>query len=219
MVNVSSKVISNETQFDYRKTMYKLETPPSSSSGIASDESVNGDHNNARNNDNNHNYNRKMLNEDTNLRRFYTNFTQSSIRTNNKPISRENSKSLNSINPNKYKDDDRIPKMSVGSRKLMGYSDAYLKKKNHSASRKMSDTQEKEQKESSMNLTSTDLNANVASANEINDKEKLIHEESEENGYEMVYDSKVEQEVRIQSLSATNSESSTTDQKNYSLTR
>jgi hypothetical protein len=150
---------------------------------------------------------------------------------NSKAMSRENSKSLNNITTsgkcgnNKLMEDDRIPKMSIGSRRIMGYSNSQhnlitYKKRTSAASTASSSSSAT--KDNSIRQPSMSSNNNIK-----NDQDRILNEDASDvkmNKVRVVNSSSssssssssatssscenMQQEIRLQTLLATNSESS-----------
>jgi hypothetical protein len=235
MVNISSQLISTKAKHDYRKQLYKIETPPSASS----DDSESGAERLTKQNSE---LNNKLT--DSSLMKL-TSTVKSSSST--MVIARENSKSMQNISCQKYsalnatRNDDRIPKMSPGSRRIMGCDVVSIKSCSSSSSSKRVSSHVTTHSASKQLIENSSLNflgdydhdfkdkstesgkiETMSSADmRLEKKYSATDLELDEGGYEIVYDSKIDDAIRVQSLSSSNidSNSSSANAKNDSIAK
>jgi hypothetical protein len=246
MVNISSQLVSTKAKHGYRKALYKIETPPSS--GIASSDDSESGSGGGGGCGGGEERSLSKQNTDSSLIKLTSTAksTSSSL-----AIRRENSKSLNNMAYQKYtcslnassRDDERVPKMSVGSRRIMGCSDVVsIKSCSSSSSKRVSSQATHSAKNqlienSSLNFLGGDYDNEIGLFKDkstesgkidtmtmmmsLEKKYTVMDLEMDEGGYEIVYDSKIDDAIRIQSLSSSHidSNSSSTNAKNDSITK
>ena len=243
MVNIPSnhrQLTSSISKLDFRKALHKIDTPPSSANG-SDQSSLNGE--------------KLSLGHGLHLDDDLVKLTDTSMLkmvSNQVNMSRENSKSLNHLCYQRYKyvprNDERIPKMSIGSRRLMGYEMVSSSKSKRSRNSRrlqqqnfnfpLSSSTNKLSDASSMHFTVEDENlAQAIDQQEKDESEKVIcyrekkadssantnasssvgsgggsgDLEIEEGGYEIVYDAKVDEAIRIHHAAGLLSTPATTD--------